>query len=370
MKRAAFILIFIGIFILLPIPALAAESEGAKIDSADIPEEISRYIPDELFDVSADEFLEMFTVDGVLKTVFEIIKTVFPSVISAFSLLLGLCVIASVIHALKNSVASHTVGYILEFVSVLCISAATFSFVNELFDGFRNFIEQISTFMTTMIPVLSAIMLTSGEISSSAVFGTVLSATVAFLESLCSTTLLPMLSALLCISVTSKVCGEVDISGFSKLLKTVITYILSAVMLVLTCVMTFQSVIAKSADTAAVKGVKFVLGNAVPIVGGALADAVGTVASSVGMIKAATGIAGAVVVCVIFAVPVLKLIMWKIMFDGIGAVASAFSLTKESSFFTEIAELIGFLTAIMASIAIFFIISITAVSFSGGGAVK
>lgn len=369
MRRCALILAVLCLFFALAVPAFAAESE-AVIDGDDIPNEILQYIPEELFDASADEFLEMFTVGGTLNTVFEIVKTIFPSAMAAFSLLLGLCVIAAVLHALKESVASPAVGYVLEFVSVLCISAATFSFANELFDGFKSFVGQISTFMAAVIPALSAIMLTSGEVSSSAVFGTVLSATVAFLESLCSAALLPMMSALLCISVTSKVCGEVDISGFSKLLKTIITYILSAVMLVLTCVMTFQSVIAKSADTAAVKGVKFVLGNAVPIVGGALADAVSTVASSIGMIKAATGIAGAVVICVIFAVPVLKLIIWKIMFDGIGAVSAAFALKKESSFFAEIAEITGFLIAIMASVAIFFIISITAVSFSGGGAAK
>lgn len=367
MRRYSFVFAVVCLLFALTVPTFAAE-EASAINSTDIPNEISQYIPEEIFDASADEFLEMFTVNGVFKTVFEIIKTVFPSAMSAFSLLLGLCVIAAVLHALKESVALPAVAYVLEFISVLCISAATFSFANELFDGFKSFVEQISTFMAAMIPTLSAIMLTSGEVTSSTVFGTILSATVAFLESLCSAALLPMMSALLCISVTSKVCGEVDISGFSKLLKTIITYILSAVMLILTCVMTFQSVIAKSADTAAVKGVKFVLGNAVPIVGGALSDAVGTVASSIGMIKAATGIAGAVVVCVIFAVPVLKLIIWKIMFDGIGAVSAAFALQKESSFFADIAEITGFLIAIMASVAIFFIISITAVSFSGGGA--
>lgn len=372
MKKIVGVLFVLSLFFALAPTAFAANEDepSTAINSADVPEEIAKYIPEEIFDASSEDFLEVFTVSGVLKTIISIIGTVFPEAMSAFLLLLGLCVIAAVLRALKESVSSAAVGYMLEFISVLCMATAAFSFAETLFDDFKSFVEQVSSFMVAIIPAMSALMLTGGEITSSTVFGGVLAAVVTFLESLCSTALLPLMSALLCISVTSKVCGEVDISGFSKLIKTVVTYILSAVMLILTCVMTFQSVIAKSADTAAVKGVKFVLGNAIPIVGGALSDAVSTVASSVGMVKSATGIAGAIVLCVIFAVPVLKLIIWKIMFDGVSAVSSAFSLKKESVFFAEIAEITGFLIAIMASIAVFFIIALTAASFAGGGAVK
>ncbi len=369
-KRVIF---FIFCFLIAFAPNVLAGEEivaESTVAGADIPDEITEYLPEDLFDSSSDKFLESFTVNSVLKTVVSIIGDVFPGVMSAFLLLLGLCVISSVLHAMRDSVSSASVGYVLDFISVLCIAAAAFSFVQMLFDDFCTFIEQVNSFMLVIVPAMSALMLSGGEITSSAVFGNILAAVVTFLETLCSGALLPLLSALLCISVTSKVCSEVDISGFSKLINNVITFVLSAVMLALTCVMTFQSVIAKSADTAAVKGVKFVLGNAIPIVGGALADAVSTVASSVGIVKAATGIGGAVVICVMFAVPVLKFIMWKVMFESVSAISCAFSLKKESAFFSEMAEITGFLIAIMASVAIFFIIALTAVSFTGGGAVK
>ena len=373
MRKKIFFVLFVIIMFFSFSPVSAAENKdepSSVIDSSDIPEDIAEYIPEEIFDSSSEKFFEVFTINGVIKTVCSIIAAVFPEAMSAFLLLLGLCVIAAVLRALRESVSSNAVGFMLEFVSVMCISAAALSFIENLFDDFITFTEQVSSFMSIIIPALSALMLTGGEVTSSAVFGSVLSAVVTFLQAVCSAAVLPLISALICISVTSKVCGEVDISGFYKLIKTVITYILSAVMLILTCVITFQSVIAKSADTAAVKGVKFVLGNAIPIIGGALSDAVTTVASSVSMVKSATGIAGAVVICVMFALPVLKLIIWKIMFDAVGAVCAAFSLKKENSFFSEISEITGFLIAIMASIAVFFIIALTAASFSGGGAVK
>jgi stage III sporulation protein AE len=128
----------------------------------------------------------------------------------------------------------------------------------------------------------------------------------------------------------------------------------------MSCVLAFQSVIAKSADTAAVKGVKFVLGNSVPVVGGALADAVGTLTSSLGLLKSTVGIVSAAIICLIFALPIIKLLIWKLAFDASSAISSALSLKKESKFFAEMGDIVGFLAAISASVAVFFIIALTA----------
>ena len=99
-----------------------------------------------------------------------------------------------------------------------------------------------------------------------------------------------------------------------------------------------------------------------PVVGGALADAVGTLASSIGLLKSTVGVVSAVVICLMFALPVLKLLVWKLVFDASGAIAAAFSLKKESKFFSEMSEIVGFLAAISASVAVFFIIALTALT--------
>ncbi len=360
MRRACLALAALLLF--LPFFGLRAGADeiSPPITESDVPGGAADYLPDELFTANSDSFLELFTAENVFKTVLDILKSVFPEAMEAFLALLGLVIISAVMAALRESVASKGFGAFLEYVSVLCTASASFVFIEALFAEFEAFTEQINTFMLTVIPAMSALMLSSGEVSSSLVFGGVLSGVVALLEFLCTSAVLPLLKALLCVYTSAKVCGFGDLSAFAKLLKNVVTYTLTTIIVIMTCVLTFQSVIAKSADTAAVKGVKFVMGNSIPIVGGALADAVGTVASSLGIVKSTTGVVGAVVLCVIFAVPVLKLIVWKTVFDAIGAVGSALSLNKESEFFANISEIISFLIALMASVAVFFIIALTA----------
>lgn len=341
-----------------------AYAAGSKADmpevSVEIPEGVREYISPELYSADAEEILSAFSLGNALKTAVSILEKVFPEAMEAFLGLLGLTVIAAVMAALRGSVASPAFGSMLEFVSVLCLASAAFGFVEGLLSEFETFVSQVNAFMLAVIPAVSALMIYSGEVTSSLVFGGVLSGAVTLLEVICTSLVLPVLCALLCVYTTAKVCGEVELGGFAKLLKNTASFTLSACVVIMGCVLAFQGVIAKSADTAAVKGVKFVLGNAVPVVGGALADAVGTLASSLGLLRSAVGIVSAAVICILFAMPVLKLIVWKCVFDASSAIAAALSLRKESAFFAEMSEIAGFLAAVSASIAVFFIIALTA----------
>ena len=340
---------------------LAADEEGGlpEID-IEIPQDAAEYISPEMYSASPEEIMSLFTFENAAKTAISLLEKVLPEAMEAFLGILGLIVISAVLAALRESVASRAFAKLLEYVSVLCIAAAVFGFVSELFAEFEAFVSQVNTFMLAVIPAVCALLLACGEVSASLVFGTVLSGAVTLLSSLCASLVLPLLSALLCVYTCAKVCGEAELSGFSRLLKGALTSVLAFCATAMGCVLAFQSVIAKSADTAAVKGVKFVLGNSVPVVGGALADAVGTLASSLGLLKSTVGIVSAAVICLLFALPVAKLLVWKLVFDAAGAVAAALSLGKEREFFGEMSEIVGFLAAISASVAVFFIIALTA----------
>ena len=336
-----------------------AETPLPEVD-IEIPEGLGEYITPEIFSSTPEEIISSFSFSNVAKLALSAAEKVFPEIMSAFLGLLGLIIVSAVMAALRESVTSGAFGALLEYVSVLCVASAVFSFVSSLFSEFTGFILQINSFMVSVIPAVCALMLAGGEVTRSLIFGTVLSGAVTLLEALCTSLILPMLSALLCVNTGAKICGGEMLGGFSGLIKNAMRTVLSFCAVGMGCVLAFQSVIAKSTDTAAVKGVKFLLGNAVPVVGGALADAAGTLTSSLGLLKSTVGIVSAAVICLLFALPIIKLLLWKLLFDTASAISTAFSLKKESAFFKEMSEIIGFLAATGASVAIFFIIALTA----------
>lgn len=360
MRRICIILLIFLLFLFSLAPPIFAADESLPEVDIEIPGEVSEYVTPEIFSASPEEIMSSFTFGNVMKTALSVAEKIFPEIMEAFLGILGLIIISAVLAALRESVASDAFGALMEYVSVLCTAGAVFNFVGTLFAEFEAFIAQINSFMLSVIPALSALMLASGQVTGSLVFSAVLSGAVTVLETLCASLVLPLLSALLCVNTCAKICGGDMLSGFSALIKSSVKTVLSFCTVGMGLVLAFQGVIAKSADTAAVKGVKFVLGNAVPVVGGALADAAGTLTSSLGLLRASVGIASAAVICLIFALPIIKLLLWKLVFDGASAVAHALSLKKESGFFSEMSEIVGFLAAVGASIAIFFIIALTA----------
>ena len=360
MRKICVVLLLFLLFLSAFSPVCFAAEEGITEVDIEIPEELSEYVTPDIFSASPEEIIASFSFGNLLKTALSAAEKIFPEIMAAFLGVLGLIIISAVMAALRESVASGAFGALLEYISVLCVASAVFSFVSSLFGEFEAFVSQINSFMVSVIPAVCALMLASGQATGSLVFGTVLSGAVTLLETLCASLVLPMLSALLCVNTGAKICGGDMLGGFAGLIKSAVKNLLSFCAVGMGLVLAFQSVIAKSVDTAAVKGVKFVLGNAVPVVGGALADAAGTLTSSLGLLRSTVGIASAAVICLIFALPIIKLLLWKLVFDTSSAVATAFSMKKESAFFAEMSEIVGFLAAAGTSIAVFFIIALTA----------
>ena len=362
MKKIWLVILFFLLILLLGMPTCTAADEGEFLRKTEIelPNGLEDFLPPEVYSSSPEEIIASFDFKNVLIAVVSVLEKVFPEVMRAFFGILGLIIVSAIMAALRESIASAAFGSLMEYISVLCVASAVFSSVSGLFAEFEAFITQIVAFMLSVIPAVSALMLAQGQVTGSVVFGAVLSGTVAILETLCASLVLPLLSALLCIYTSAKICGGDMLDGFGSLIKSGVRTVLIFFTVCMSCVLAFQSVIAKSADTAAVKGVKFVLGNSVPVVGGALADAVGTLTSSLGLLKSTVGIVSAAIICLIFALPIIKLLIWKLAFDASSAISSALSLKKESKFFAEMGDIVGFLAAISASVAVFFIIALTA----------
>ena len=171
-----FLCFFAALFFAFSGKCLAADEEGGlqEID-IEIPQDAAEYISPEMYSASPEEIMSLFTFENAAKTAISLLEKVLPEAMEAFLGILGLIVISAVLAALRESVASRAFAKLLEYVSVLCVAAASFSFIDGLFAEFETFIKQVSTFMLAIIPTMSALMLSSGEVSSSLVFGAVLS---------------------------------------------------------------------------------------------------------------------------------------------------------------------------------------------------
>lgn len=342
----------------------AIDSEKNEIEIT-LPEEIEEYLPEDIFDIDASEIYKSFDFSYFSETGLKLIAAAVPEATKNFAVLLGLLMIAACLRALRDIMTLPGLKTALELVGMLCICTAVFSVTETAFSLAESFIDSLSTFMAATVPTMTALMIASGHITSAAVMAGVIETALTVLGTICSGVLFPLIRLCLCLSAVSSVFGVTGLGGITPLIKKVIGYIFGFVALCLSAVLAFQGIISKSADSLALKGIKFAVGSFIPIVGSAVNEALSTIAGGIGTIKAATGVVGAVSVCLLAALPIIQLLMHKLFLELLSVCSGILGLGPEGKLISEMASFLGYTAAVMAISSVFFILSLSVMAVSG-----
>ena len=168
--------------------------------------------------------------------------------------------------------------------------------------------------------------------------------------------LLMLLRICFCFSVTSVIPGSLSLGEISATLKRILTHVLMLIMLLLSIVTAYQTLLSKSADSALIKGVRFAAGSYIPVIGNSVGESLNLIITGLSSVRAATGAAGCAVIAVLLVAPLIRVIIFRLAFDLCGAISSITGLQKEGAFMKEMSSLVGFGVAIMALSSIFFML--------------
>lgn len=358
MKKRCFALLLLALsFLFLTSPVLAGDADEPKID-VETPKDLEDYLPD-FEEMDASDVQNAFDFRFFSKIGVKILVEAVPDAARSFALLLGLFLVSSILHAVKGTLAVPSLQTAMDLVSMLCMAGAIFEVTETAFGFAESYITTLSSFMKSITPTMAAFMAASGKFTSASVISGVIFLAVAILEGIAARVLFPLIRLSLCLSVISAVFNMPGVSGIAPYIRKIISYIFGFVTLCLSAVLMFQNIIAKSTDSLAMRGIKFAVGNFVPIVGGAVNEALSTVIGGLGTIKAATGVVGAVIVCLLVAVPVIRILLHKMFLELLSFIAGLLGLGNETRLMTEIASFLGYTAAIMAISAVFFVLSLS-----------
>ena len=323
-----------------------------------LPEEMREYIPSDFFTGGVSGLSEKLSIGFFLRAAGKMLSSSFPRAVKSFSFLLGILVISSVLGALGDSIASPSVKSVFSYISSVCICAAVYEATGSLFSLTKDFILGLSGFVTKLMPVMTALLYASGKVSTAAVSGGIITAALAILENICAGVLFPLIQ--MCFAISGgAMCGNAGLSGITATVKKTVTYLLSFIMLLLSLTLAFQSVITKSADSLALKGVKFAVGSFIPIVGGAINEALTAITGSIGTIRSAVGIAGAAAVLFMTVSPIIYILLNKALLELSASFAVMLGLERESRFLSDTAGIAGFFVSLSAVTGVFFIFSLS-----------
>ena len=297
----------------------------------------------------------------------DVLSILFDEIIRSKEILMAMLMIgvasalASLIH---TSFESKSVGGIA-FYGCFCIMCAS---AVECFSVSLRYAKEVigimHTFVTKFTPVISTALLLSGKVASASVFHPFLSTGAYAVSFITEKWIIPLITYHAVLSVVNNMSTDVRISGVCKLINGTTKWILAASFTLFSGLCGIYGFGAPAIDVMGAKTMKFAVGSLVPVVGGFLSDTLDTVISGGALMKSAVGGAGIASICVMCAVPIIKISVIIFMMKITAAIAEPITDKRISQLLWDISSSVTMLFAMVVTMAVLFIVCISIIAAS------
>ncbi len=365
MKYLTAVLAAVLLFIALALSASGAivvdDWQSYSEIASELPEKVRKSLPPTLFDSDAsngaDTLSELVGFDSMIARLLTAVKDAFEGHVKELASVLSMLLLCAIAAALSKSFEQFS--SLFELCSCVIFSISLYSMVANCIYATEEYISELCVLVNSFMPVMAAIYFAGGNAAVAVVSGSSMAIFLNVMQNFCSVILLPILKVVFGFSLVSALSPVCDMSGITKLLKNSFTKILSFITVILSCVMTYQSSLASSADSLASRTVKFALGNMVPIVGGAVGDSVRTAAASISLIKSCAGVLGVVLLALLCLPPLAWCAVCRFELSFCAAAARLLGCKKECALIEELSGTVGFAFALGACCTVFFLYTLT-----------
>lgn len=246
----------------------------------------------------------------------------------------------------------------VEVAGALAITALTMTDMAAMIGLGRETIGRMDLFSETLLPVMAVLTAATGGVTAAAVRQ---GATVLFSQILIAAMdklLIPMVYAYVAVSCAHAAVGNPGLERLAGLLKSTVTFLLTAFLLIFVGYLTASGAIAGNVDASAVKAAKMAISRAIPVVGGILADASEAVLAGAGVLRGAVGVAGMLVVLAICLIPFLRLAFQYLVYKGTAALCATVAQPRLSRLIDSIGGAFGLVLGMTGAAALVLLVSL------------
>ncbi|HLU22212.1 stage III sporulation protein AE [Lederbergia graminis] len=282
--------------------------------------------------------------------------------LGSLMLLTILSVFLQSLHSAFEQGSVSKVAYSVIFMVLVIIALNSFRVAAEYAIGA---IDMMSQFIFALIPLLLALIASSGGVASSAFFSPILVFLVNISGIVMKNIVLPLLFLSTFLSIANTLSSQFKVSQLADLLKKVSLGVLGIFITVLLGVISIQGATAAVADGVAIRTAKYVTGNFVPVVGKMFTDAADTVLTASVLLKNTLGIAGAVIILLIAIFPAVKILVISLIYKLTAALLQPVGDGPVISCLNAVSQCMMYIFAALAIVAFMFFISMTIIISSG-----
>ncbi len=343
-------LLFTFVLFFAMLSLLSVDASAYANDESDILEDFYDTVPSdiinggELSDIGIDSlFGELFT------AVTEGLGAAFP----LFGILFGTALLMALAESGGFIGSGGLSRQVSAGVGAVC-SLFIFARVMPILKAAEGSLEELSVFFSGLVPIMSGILLSSGNVASSASQATNMSITLSLISLALSKLLMPLCFALFALALLGSLDGG-GISSLAKSIKGMFMWAIGIGTTVIIAAMSMQSVISGAQDSAYLRAAKYAASGMIPIVGSAVSSALSTLAGGLSYVKSTVGISAVFVIAVMSLAPLVKLLISRFAFSVSISFLEFVSAPTAAKIYSAFRASLDALTALYASVSVLYI---------------
>lgn len=371
MKSKIFLSVVILLFLVLPKTSLAVSTENTNEELNNNEKsfgigtflsEAEKYTEDidisEIYNSSISGNLDN---TKILKYIIKLLGGNLQNALATISGVIIIVIIHSILKTISENLGNESVAQIAYYIQYVLIVTLIMSNFSSIISSVRDSIADLTSFSNTLIPLLTTLMIATGNVVTSHMIEPILLLVITFIGNFITNVLIPIILVSTALAIISKVSEQVQVDKLAKFLKKGSVWVLTMVLTLFFSLATIEGGITSGLDGMTLKAGKSVVSNAIPVVGGILGDAIDTVLGYSNIIKNAVGVVGIFVIVSICIKPILNLTALTITYYLGAALCQPIADKKIVSLIEQMGGTFKVFLAIMFTITAMLIVGIAIV---------
>ncbi len=284
----------------------------------------------------------------------EIFSVLFENVISlvpAFAQIVALSVICAIVKSAEGSIMSKSTTKAVRIACYALIITILIAMLGGVIATAAQSIDNIKAQVEVVTPVLVTLTVLTGGSGAGAIY----SPSALFISGgaveIVSGLIFPATVGIIVINFISKLSPDLSFSGTSKLIKSILKWVIGITLAIFSIFITVQSTASSLFDGIFFKATKYLVGSSVPIVGNFLSAGVDMIVAAGSVIKSSVGMLGIVLLIIEVAPPIILFAAFSLILKFVAAVVQPIGEGTLFSLFSDLASDIEYFIAGLCTVA-------------------
>ncbi|MCY8912383.1 stage III sporulation protein AE [Bacillus atrophaeus] len=279
--------------------------------------------------------------------------------------LILLTIFCVILQMLQNAFQQSTVSKVAYSIVYMVLIILALNSFHVAITYASEAIQTMTSFILALIPMLLALMASSGGAVSAAFFHPVILFLMNTSGLLIQNIVMPLIFLSAILSIVSTMTDQYKVTQLAGLLRKIAIGALAVFLTIFLGVISVQGTSAAVTDGITLRTAKFITGNFIPVLGRMFTDATDTVISASLLLKNTVGIIGVAILICIAAFPAIKVLSLAFIYKLAAAILQPLGGGPVITCLDVISRSVLYIFAALAIVSLMFFLSITVIITAG-----